>query len=191
MKQSDFVVDDIVYDFAYGWGVVKSTQLENVEGAPTKPICVEFGDEGKTFKVYYEKNGSRFENGENPTLSFAHYDFENGGFLNINPERIPELGVLVYYDNITASHDRENSIHWKVAMSLGKVVIRENNNAYLKVIPYPEEFINMEDNIVLQYPDSAYHLEDSIQYASVWAMSLNEARGILKEHKEKNPELYK
>ncbi len=74
----NYSVNDKVYDFEYGWGVVKDTTY------PVKnfPISVLFS----SYKlIQFTKDGKRSIYDINPRLSFTEYNLVTGGFNNTFP----------------------------------------------------------------------------------------------------------
>jgi len=73
MEKQIFRVDDKVYDFEFGWGVVVEVAI-----CGFYPIKVKFESNANMF--YFTRDGKYEYSSEAPRLSFTEYDLVNGGF---------------------------------------------------------------------------------------------------------------
>ncbi len=78
-----FKVGDKVYNYQYGWGIVKEEL--------TRYIMVVF-DNCKSVSIPFYKDGKETPRSEHPTLSFTEYTLQ--GFSQERPNELPEVGEL-------------------------------------------------------------------------------------------------
>jgi len=83
-----FKVGDKVYNYQYGWGIVKEEL--------TRYIMVVFDNE-KSVSVPFYKDGKETPRSEHPTLSFTEYTLQ--GFTQERPIVLPEVGELCLVRN--------------------------------------------------------------------------------------------